>query len=291
MDNEEAHGQPELKLLSVADKLRQAREAAGLSIDDVAAKTRIPLRHLQAMEESRYDQLPGKTYASGFAKAYARTVDLSETEIARELRQELGEHDPQHHDRTDYEPVSQSRLPSRALALTALAIGLVLAGGYAFWRSTLVGETTSEIPIAAEEASAAGAADGDAAGGAAAASSAPAVPANAPIVLTAVADVWVGFNDPGANGRQVFDRTFKSGETYTVPAEAQKWTLRTSRPQALQISVGGKPVPQLGPADLLVKDVPLEPTALVRRAEAQQASTAAPPSAAPDRGSAQGSRN
>jgi cytoskeleton protein RodZ len=266
MEDEAVPEQVELGLHSVADQLREGREALSLSVEDVAAKTRIPLRHLLAIEASRYGDLPGKTYAIGFAKSYARAVNLDETKIAQALRGELGDHGSPYAQGEDaYEPVSASRLPSRAMALTAAGIAVILMIAYAVWRSSLIGGTASETPIAAtaedavQTASTAPAKNG-------AAPAAGSVAADAPIVITASSEVWMGFNDPAANGRLVFERTFKSGESYTVPAEARGWTMRTSRPQAIQITVAGKAMPQMGKDDLLVKDIPLNAVELVKKA-------------------------
>lgn len=83
--------QGELNIMRSGDKLRVAREAAGLTLADVASRTRITLRHLEAIEKTDFDALPGRTYVTGFARAYARAVDLSETEIAALVRHELQE--------------------------------------------------------------------------------------------------------------------------------------------------------------------------------------------------------
>jgi cytoskeletal protein RodZ len=68
---------------TVGEKLRDARVALGLDLADVAARTRIPQRHLAAIEQSQYSGLPSITYAMGFAKGYARAVELDEAQIAR----------------------------------------------------------------------------------------------------------------------------------------------------------------------------------------------------------------
>ena len=70
---------------NVGERLREAREAKGMALSDVAEKTRIPLRHLESIETAQYNDLPSTTYALGFAKAYARIVGLDEVAIARDL--------------------------------------------------------------------------------------------------------------------------------------------------------------------------------------------------------------
>src|SRR5258708_33222050 len=73
---------------SVGVRLRRAREAKGLSLDDVCARTRVPPRHLKAIEEDAFDQLPAAPYSVGFAKAFADAVGLNRDEIGREFRAE-----------------------------------------------------------------------------------------------------------------------------------------------------------------------------------------------------------
>jgi len=68
-------------VVTVGQRLREAREAKGLSVEDVAAQTRIPTRHLTSLEESDWDKLPAATYSIGFAKNYAGVVGLDRSEI------------------------------------------------------------------------------------------------------------------------------------------------------------------------------------------------------------------
>ncbi|MET0137909.1 MAG: helix-turn-helix transcriptional regulator, partial [Sphingobium sp.] len=59
---------------SASAQMRAAREAAGLQLTEVAARTRVPLRHLEALERGDFAALPGITYCAGFTRAYARAV-------------------------------------------------------------------------------------------------------------------------------------------------------------------------------------------------------------------------
>jgi cytoskeleton protein RodZ len=56
--------------------LREAREAAGLSIDAVAQQLKLHPRQVQALEEGRHDVLPGRTFVRGFLRNYARALQL-----------------------------------------------------------------------------------------------------------------------------------------------------------------------------------------------------------------------
>src|SRR5947208_12771756 len=75
---------------TVGERLRAAREEKGLSLDDIAAQTRIPRRHLESIETADWDALPAPTYTTGFAKSYASAVGLDRIEIGDQLRAEMG---------------------------------------------------------------------------------------------------------------------------------------------------------------------------------------------------------
>jgi cytoskeleton protein RodZ len=56
--------------------LARARERAGLALGDVAAKTRIRIDYLEALEHGQFGELPGRIYAVGFIKSYASCLGL-----------------------------------------------------------------------------------------------------------------------------------------------------------------------------------------------------------------------
>ena len=254
-------------------KLRAAREAQGLSLQDVATRTRIALRQLEAVERDDYGALPGIPYAVGFARAYARAVDVDEVAIAAEVREGVHGSDLGANRYEAFEPADPARVPSRTLAWTLAAIVLLLVGGYIIWRTQLFTPPTSE-EIAAQ---------------------APARPAARPagvtappirqvpqtVVFTAVDDVWLRIVDEA--GERLKDGTMKKGESFTLPAGSRNPTILTGRPQALSVTVGGKPVPPLGAADRTIADVPVNAEALLARAApaGQQSGTPAGGQAVP----------
>lgn len=58
--------------------LAQARREREMTIEEVAAQTRVPIRYLHAIEDEQFDIIPGRIYAKGFVKAFARSVGLCE---------------------------------------------------------------------------------------------------------------------------------------------------------------------------------------------------------------------
>ena len=133
----------------VGDRLHAARMTSGLDLNDIATRTRVPTRHLEAIEKSEYAGLPSITYTLGFARSFARSVGLDPVQVARDLRAELGHAPPESENTTPYEPLDPSRVPSRLLAWTAAVLAVLLLGGYLAWRGDVFGPPTVEtVPVA-----------------------------------------------------------------------------------------------------------------------------------------------
>lgn len=271
------------------EKLREARVAAGLDIADIASRTRVPQRQLEALETGDYKSMPTPTYAIGFAKAYARAVGLSEVDIARSLRGEMDEAGTGGNRRAElqpYEPADPARVPTRLLAWTAAAIALAILIAYGIWRSELLSGGTSRSDTAqAVDAVIAGDRSGRQAGqtppATAGAPQAPvaAVPAGA-VVLAATDRVWLRIYD--GDGKRLFEKEMAAGERYEVPGDAKNPMIMTGRPQALTVTVGGTPVAPLGEPEKRIKDVPISAAALTARPAAAVPAVPAPsPALAP----------
>ena len=65
---------------SLGARLRQAREARGISLRELSDQTRIARRYLEAIEADDHKELPGGIFNRSFIKAYARAVGFNETE-------------------------------------------------------------------------------------------------------------------------------------------------------------------------------------------------------------------
>ncbi len=76
---------------TVGVALAEARMRRAMTIEDVAAETRVPIRYLAAIEAERFDLIPGHVYARGFAKAFARCVGISECWVREAINAALGD--------------------------------------------------------------------------------------------------------------------------------------------------------------------------------------------------------
>lgn len=65
----------------VGDYLKNARIARGMSMEEVARATRIPLSTVDEIEADRFDDLPGEVFTRGFLRAYARAVAVPADEV------------------------------------------------------------------------------------------------------------------------------------------------------------------------------------------------------------------
>jgi len=272
----------------VGTKLRAAREAAGLSLGDMAAQSRIRESHLLALEEGNFAQLPGRTYVVGFAKTFARMVGLDPAQIGAEVIKELDKLAGAADLETEaaFAPGDPARVPSSGFAwAAALAVAVAGVGGYVWWQNTsspaaglpalLPSETPSAAPVVAPSVEP---------------SAAPSAEASAqptgPVVFTAEDDkLWVKFYD--GKGQQLLQKLMAKGETYTLPEGVENPQLWTGRPEALSITIGGQSVPKIAEKQKTVKDVPISAEALLARAAApapSESASAAPvasPSVAP----------
>ncbi len=241
---------------TVGEQLKSAREKLAMTLPDLAAKTRVPIRHLESIERSEFGALPGQTYTVGFVRSYARAVGLNEITMVNTLRTELVQsgHEGYQAPLQNYEPTDPARVPSKTLAWTAAAVAVVVLAAYLVFRSFSLAPaptTTQEAvpqnnppPAATTSPSVASATD-------------------ATVVLTATGNVWVKVYD--SDQKRLFEKEMVAGDTFTVPKDAKKPMIVTGRPQEIDITVDGKPVPPLGAADKTVADVGISAQDLLAR--------------------------
>lgn len=74
---------------SVGVDLKSEREKKHLSLEQIAANTRIGLRHLQSLEEGRYGDLPGGMYNRAFLRAYCEILGIDQQAILQRYEAEI----------------------------------------------------------------------------------------------------------------------------------------------------------------------------------------------------------
>jgi cytoskeletal protein RodZ len=236
---------------TAGERLREAREAQGLSLAEIAARTRIPIRQLEAIETSNFAALPSITYSVGFAKAYARAVGADEVAIARDVRAQ----NDQGVRRTEYEAyevTEASKVPTGGIALITAIVAVLLLIGAGLWYGTTLFRTEEAIPAPIENVEEA------------APVATPTPAASGQVTLTATDDVWMRVYD--ATGTTLYENTLKPGDRYDVPANANNPMINIGRPDKLQVMLNGSLVAPLGDGKVAIKNVPIGAAALQARA-------------------------
>nr|WP_312019040.1 RodZ domain-containing protein [Peribacillus frigoritolerans] len=73
----------------MGNRLKEAREAKGLSLEDLQELTKIQKRYLIGIEEGNYSMMPGKFYVRAFIKQYCEAVGLDSEEIFEQYKSEI----------------------------------------------------------------------------------------------------------------------------------------------------------------------------------------------------------
>jgi cytoskeletal protein RodZ len=69
---------------TLGEKLRQAREARGITLSEVAEQTRISPLYIESIENDDYRSLPGGIFNKGFVKSFAKYVGVDEQEALQD---------------------------------------------------------------------------------------------------------------------------------------------------------------------------------------------------------------
>jgi len=234
-----------------------------LSLEAVEAETHVRRRFLQAIEEERWEELPGAVYGRGFVRLYAQAVGLDPRlaveqfdhvwfrSIARQPRPTLAGGSgwwamP--------DPLLRALEPARRLrtaGLLALVVAAVaVTGAWLLSRSARPPEQAASPPPSALAPAREPATDGSGAAESFAAPPAPQEPAQpqAPaqqagvVLVVRVRDrCWI---EVDVDGQRVFRRTATAGEVLRWQAR-QQLRIRLGRAEAVDLELNGRP---LGPA-------------------------------------------
>jgi len=269
----------EAEVPTVGERLRAAREEKGLTLEDVAAQTRIPQRHLASIETAEWDSLPAPTYTLGFAKSYASIVGLDRADIGNQLREEMGGQRFAATSSDAFEPADPARTMPKGLVLGAILAVIVLIALMSWLNSRSLDQADEPVANAPEVAAPAQPAPLQA--------PAAAVSPQGPVVLTATAPAWIQVTD---QGKSLFQGELQAGQTYTVPITATAPVLKAGKPEALTVTVGSTTAPPVGPAgrvttvsllpaDLLKGPAAAAPASQPGSRPREQAPAASPPAA------------
>lgn len=132
--------------------LRASRIRRGEGLRDVADQLRIRFVHLESIEDGRFDELPGTTYAIGFVRTYAEHLGLDGEEIVRRFKSaERGS--PGEVDLVFPSIIPEHSVPGGAIVMVGLLVAVV---GYGSWyflssRDVVVSDTVPPLPASTVE--------------------------------------------------------------------------------------------------------------------------------------------
>ena len=146
---------------SLGATFRRERETRNISLEEIAAKTKIGIRLLRAIEEERFERLPGGIFNISFVRQYARHLGVNEEVAVREYLHSVGagreavsaeRHTPPE------PPVSLEGTDSGRIIFAAVVVGVLAVGiGYGLYRlhgyltaSPSAGDQTLAIATAPE---------------------------------------------------------------------------------------------------------------------------------------------
>jgi len=131
----------------VAADLYQARVRRGVNLAVVADELRIHYEQLLALEESRFDDLPGPAYVIGFLRSYAVYLELDADELVRRFKDETAYRDSRP-DLTFPSPQDEGRVPTGALIALSLALVGAAYGGWYYVANVdrVVAEKVPPVP-------------------------------------------------------------------------------------------------------------------------------------------------
>lgn len=233
-------------MFQIGPSLREARTRRGFSPADVHKAVRIRERYLTALEEERWEMLPGDAYTKGFLRTYAEFLGLNGQLYIDEYNARIAQRDE--------EPLVPDVLkkPGRASAILFRTIGAVIVvgaaiGGLVVWRHagsparpTIDAAAAASKPVHHHVA--------------AAPTTKPAVaPKPTFTVIRAVRDrSWLSVRLGGPSGKEIFRGTLEPGHVLEYGLGHAIW-MRMGRPLALDIKIGKS----------LVEGLPAAPTNVV----------------------------
>lgn len=224
--------------LRAGAKLAQARQMLGLTLDEIADRTKVRRDYLEAIEAMNVKFLPGRAYTIPYVRSYAQLVGLEQQALVDQFLREsaLAREDAQPQLRN---PESK---PGRRRPWLKALVGAVIAAVFVAWQA--ISDRASEAgKIAAANAPATPAAAAPEAGAPIVANPGGAVVAPAVIELTAVEPAWLEVRGP--EGTIFLSRDLQPGDRYR-PDVGVGWTLHAKDGGAFAVSIDGTPSGPLG---------------------------------------------
>ena len=294
----EASDGADLTVKSVGEELRNERERRGLQLDEVWLALKIRSNYLAAIEEGRFDDLPGRGFAIGYAGRYARYLGLDVKKLVDRLEAEMAPRDVTVHRAVEVVPWRHRKVRLRAVVIAAVLLaaltyyrdGVVPFAARAYEQATEFARAQNAVPAPAladveQRAQIAAVEPPIPAPTEAAVITPVSVPAGpAPSVQTPlpvgqqyglrnqVSRITLRVHRPtlvavhGARNREFLDRMLAPGDTYRVP-NVGALTLSADDAGAVEIILDGVSVGFAGAQGARASALSLAPQSIINRAK------------------------
>jgi cytoskeleton protein RodZ len=121
-------------MASFGENLRREREMRGVTLQEIAAATKISVRFLEAIEAEEFSQLPGGIFTRSFMRAYANYLGLDEERVLADFMLVAGPVQEVDLTRAPIRRASATAQGSRPPLLALLVAAGLLTGGYGLFR-------------------------------------------------------------------------------------------------------------------------------------------------------------
>ena len=151
-------------------RFRNAREALGLSVSEVAERLHIIPKYVRCIESNEYSQLPGVVFLKGYIRSYARLLGLPEDQVVSQLEEALTASGSYVESADRFAALPPPPREGLGTALLFLAVLMLAAGAGWYWlqRAPLEPALSAGSGAAGSGAAGSGAAGSGAAGSGAA---------------------------------------------------------------------------------------------------------------------------
>jgi len=238
----------------IGTRLRSAREARGVSLKEIALRTKISVSALEALERQDLHRLPGGIFGRAFVRAYAievgldpeTTVETFLVEKARQERERASARARPEVTKDDREFLARQERAMRTLRMAIAGLAILVIGGTAavsMWYWPSHDEVKPPAPATEPAADKPPPIESGAPPPAAAPAAAP-VPDGLVIEIETTDDCWV---QATADGLVVLSRLMRAGDRERLEA-GRELILDAGSAGAIKWSINGKDAKPLGRA-------------------------------------------